>query len=118
MVYERDRSKDEVNAAGMNVGYVRSSGVGSGVDAQKLGIQRVVEEQGGVVVYWYVDDGMSGASLDRPALQRMLADAESGHGGFPRVFVWSMNRLSRNPEDLVTICDRLTAAGALLVSVN
>ena len=122
MVYERDRSKDEVNAAGMNVGYVRSSGVGSdvasGVDVQKLGIQRVVEEQGGVVVYWYVDDGMSGESLDRPALQRMLADAESGHGGFPRVFVSSIDRLSRNPEDLVTICDRLTAAGVLLVSVN
>ena len=122
MVYERDRSEDEVDAAGMNVGYVRFAGVGSdvtsGVDAQKLGIQRVVEEQGGVVVYWYVDDGMSGASLDRPALQRMLADAESGHGGFPRVFVWSMDRLSRNAVDLVTIRDRLTAAGVLLVSVN
>ena len=70
----------------MNVGYVRVSAVGSdvtsGVDVQKLGIQRIVEEQGGVVVHWYVDDGMSGASLDRPAFQRMLSDAESGCGGF------------------------------------
>ena len=91
----------------MNVGYVRVSAVGSdvtsGVDVQKLGIQRIVEEQGGVVVHWYVDDGMSGASLDRPAFQRMLSDAESGCGGFPRVFVWWMDRLSGNAVDAVTI---------------
>ena len=49
MVYEMERSEDEVEVAGMNVGYVRVSAVG--------------------VVDWYVDEHMSGASLDRPALQ-------------------------------------------------
>ena len=33
MVYETERSNDEVNAAGMNVGYVRVSGVGANVTA-------------------------------------------------------------------------------------
>ena len=115
-----ERSHDEVNVAGMNVGYVRAVGfdVTANVAAQKMGIQRFVEERGGVVVDWYVDEHISGRNMDGPALQRMLADAESGHGGFPRVFVWSFDRLSPKPKDIWTIHDRLTAAGVMLFSVK
>ena len=120
MVYEMEWSHDEVDVAGMNVGYVRAAGVDvtANVAAQKMAIQRFVEERGGVVVDWYVDEHISGRNMDRPALQRMLADAESGHGGFPRVFVWSFDRLSRKSKDLVTIRDRLTAAGVMVLSVK
>ena len=34
------------------------------------------------------------------------------------MFVWSLDRLNRIPEDLVTIRDRLRDAGVVLVSVN
>ena len=46
-----------------------------------MGIQSVVEERGGVVVDWYVDDGFSAEGLDCPASQRMLADAEPSNRG-------------------------------------
>ena len=122
MVYEMDRPNDEVEFHGMNVGYVRVSAVGVDVTAdaaaEKMGIQRFVEDRGGVVVDWYVDEDITGESLDGPALQRMLMDAESGKGGFPRVFVWSLDRLNRNPEDFLAIRDRLRVAGVVLVSVN
>ena len=52
MVYEMDRPNDEVEFPGMNVGYVRVSAVGvdvtADVAAQKMGIQRFVEDRGGV----------------------------------------------------------------------
>ena len=121
MVYEMDRSNDEVEFRGMNVGYIRVSHRGDvtqDVEAQKIAIQRFVENRDGVVVYWYVDDDITGEGLDRPALQRMLADAESGKGGFPRVFVASMNRLGRNPADVREVLRRFKDAGVELVSVT
>ena len=120
-VYEMDRSNDEVEFRGMNVGYIRVSHRGDvtqDVEAQKIAIQRFVEDRGGVVVYWYVDDGITGEALAGPALQRMLADAESGSRGFPRVFVWSKNRLTRDSADFETLKRRLSNAGVELVSVR
>ena len=122
MVYEMDRSKDEVEFRGMNVGYIRVSHTGADlaqdVETQKGAIQRFVEDRGGVVVYWYVDDGITGEALAGPALQRMLADAESGSRGFPRVFVWSMDRLTRDLADFQTLTRRLGNAGVEMVSVR
>lgn len=86
-------------------------------DAQKRAIQRLAEEHG-VKVEWYVDSGISGMVLDRPALQRLLVDAESGTSGLIRVFVHSPSRLSRKRVDLQTVLVRLEAAGVELVYVN
>ena len=122
MAYERVWLKDHDEFPGMNVGYVRLSPVTDDVvdhvEAQKMAIQRFVEERGGVVVRWYVDEDITGEGLDGPALQRMLTDAESGAAGFPRVFVWSLHRLSRNAPDYDSVLLRLTDAGVVVVSVN
>ena len=121
MVYEMDRSKDTVEYRGMNVGYIWVSQrveVTEAVDAQKSAIQRFVEDHGGVVVYWYVDAEITGEGLDRPALQRMLADAESGGGGFPRVFVCKANRLGRKAADVAEVLKRLNVAGVEVISVQ
>jgi len=88
------------------------------VEAQKTAIQRFVEGRGGAVVRWYVDEDVTGEGLGGPALQRMLTDAECGVGGFPRVFVWALNRLSRNAVDLENVLRRLTDAGVGVVSLN
>ena len=122
MAYERVWLKDDDEFPGMNVGYVRVSAVTDDVadyvEAQKMAIQRFVEDRGGVVVCWYVDEDITGEGLDGPALQRMLTDAESGAGGFPRVFVWSLHRLSRNAPDVESVLCRLTDVGVALVSVD
>ena len=121
MVYEMDRSKDMVEFRGMNVGYIRVSQsveVTEAVDANKSAIQRFVEDHGGVVAHWYVDAEITGEGPGHPALQRMLADAESGGGGFPRVFVWRMNRLGRKPADIEEVLERLKVAGVEVVSVR
>lgn len=52
----------------------------------------------------YEDPGFSGKdTLNRPGLQRLLADAECRH--FNMVLVWKLSRLSRNLKDLLGIID-------------
>lgn len=54
------------------------------------------------VFHEYADRGISGGhAKNRPALQRLLADA--GQGRFDIVIVWKMNRLARNILDLLNI---------------
>ena len=48
----------------------------------------------------------------------MLTDGEFGAKGFPRVFVWALNRLSRNAVDVESVLRRLADAGVGVVSVH
>lgn len=45
----------------------------------------------------YVDGGYSGAKLDRPAIQELIADAKNGK--FEAVIVYKLDRLSRNLQN-------------------
>ncbi|WP_210139577.1 MULTISPECIES: recombinase family protein [unclassified Staphylococcus] len=53
----------------------------------------------------YADRGISGKSMNRPALQRMLHDANEGH--IDCVMVYKTNRLARNTSDLLKIVEDL-----------
>lgn len=54
----------------------------------------------------YADEGISGKRANnRPALQRLLVDAEQGR--FQLVLVWKINRLSRTALDLLELVERL-----------
>lgn len=64
----------------------------------------------------YDDGGQSGGSLDRPAVQRLLADIDVGL--VDRVIVYKIDRLTRSLADFSKIIDRLDAAGASFVSVT
>ena len=48
------------------------------IENQKLILTKYVKEQGWNLVDTYVDDGWSGTDFDRPAVQRLLSDAQSG----------------------------------------
>ena len=48
------------------------------IENQKLILTKYVKEQGGNLVDTYVDDGLSGTDFDKPAVQRLLSDAQSG----------------------------------------
>ena len=115
-------AKNRPETAKPAAGYVRIAAAGSDVaqqvEAQKLVIERLAERSGLRVTQWYVDVGKSGLSLERPALNEMLAEAGSGNVGFERVLVCGMDRLSRKTVDLAVILDLLADAGVELVSAT
>jgi len=61
---------------------------------QRSEIERYARDRGFRIVREYVDDAISGTSADqRPAFQKMIADAPAG--GFKAVIVWNSDRFSR-----------------------
>ena len=64
----------------------------------------------------YDDGGLSGGTLDRPALQRLLADIKSGKVQI--VVVYKVDRLTRSLADFAKIVDVLDAHDASFVSVT
>lgn len=51
----------------------------------------------------YTDAGISGAKLDRPALNKMLSDAKNGK--IDMVLVYKLDRLSRSQKDILYIIE-------------
>ena len=64
----------------------------------------------------YDDGGLSGGTLDRPALQRLLTEVDEGR--IDRIVVYKIDRLTRSLADFARIVDRLDTAGASFVSVT
>ena len=64
----------------------------------------------------YDDGGLSGGTLSRPALQKLLADIRAGK--VDQVVVYKIDRLTRSLSDFAKIVDTLDAAGASFVSVT
>ena len=64
----------------------------------------------------YDDGGRSGGTLDRPALQRLLADM--GAGLVQMVVVYKIDRLTRSLADFAKLVERFDAAGCSFVSVT
>jgi hypothetical protein len=64
-------------------------------------------------VAWY-RDRFTGTPMDRPGLERLLADVRSGK--ITRVVVWRLDRLGRTAKGLLTLLDELQALGVGFVS--
>jgi len=64
----------------------------------------------------YDDGGFSGATIDRPALQRLLADIAAGR--IDTVVVYKIDRLTRSLADFAKIVEILDTRGASFVSVT
>jgi DNA invertase Pin-like site-specific DNA recombinase len=64
----------------------------------------------------YDDGGFSGATMDRPALQRLLADTATGRVN--TIVVYKIDRLTRSLADFAKIVEILDAKGASFVSVT
>ena len=64
----------------------------------------------------YDDGGVSGGTLARPALQRLLADIHAGR--IDMVVVYKIDRLTRSLADFAKLVDRLDAASCSFVSVT
>lgn len=64
----------------------------------------------------YDDGGISGGTLDRPALQRLLADIDARL--VQMVVVYKIDRLTRSLADFAKLVERFDAAGCSFVSVT
>src|SRR5467141_1475356 len=64
----------------------------------------------------YDDGGFSGATMDRPALQQLLADLTAGR--VDTVVVYKIDRLTRSLADFAKIVEILDSRGASFVSVT
>jgi DNA invertase Pin-like site-specific DNA recombinase len=77
--------------------------------------ERAVKE-GWAVYKQYSDHGISGASLMRPGIQKLLQDAVQGR--FRIVVTESLDRLSRDQEDIAHIFKRISFAGGRIVTLS
>ena len=64
----------------------------------------------------YDDGGLSGGSMERPALQRLLADVAAGRINV--IVVYKVDRLTRSLADFARIVETLDGQGASFVSIT
>lgn len=90
------------------------------LDAQREACEQYIRAQAGagwqLVPDHYNDGGFTGANLDRPAFQRLMADVEAGRVDV--VVVYKVDRLSRSLLDFAGVMGRFEQAGVSFVSVT
>ncbi len=96
--------------------YVRCSTGHQDIGLQEDELKQVAEQRGWDVHDIYIDEGFSGTTADRPALERMMTDARRGK--FDLLVVWKLDRLGRSLQHLLAILDELTSLGVGFVSVR
>src|ERR1700752_3002074 len=91
--------------------YLRVSTKGQSVANQKRDLEAVAQRSGWNIVAVYEDAGISGAKGrdKRPGFDRMLKDATRRQ--FDVVASWSVDRLGRSLQDLISSLSELHALG-------
>jgi site-specific DNA recombinase len=74
------------------------------------------EREGWTVTDVYSDMAVSGASMQRPGVQRLMDDASSGH--FDIIVTEALDRLSRDQADVATLFKRLSFHGVKIVTLS
>lgn len=87
------------------------------IDEQIDRLKAYCKAKGYPVTKFYIDGGYSGGNINRPGLQQMLSDINSGY--INTIIVYKLDRLSRSQKDtLFLIEDKFLAAGVDFVSIN
>lgn len=90
------------------------------LDAQREACEAYIASQkhdGWVLLPAHYDDGgISGGTLNRPALQRLMAHIDDGD--VDQIVVYKIDRLTRSLPDFAKLVDRLDAKEASFVSVT
>ena len=92
----------------------------SSIEAQIESCKAYVHSQKGMgwelIETVYADDGFSGGTMERPALQQLFQDMEDGK--IDAVVIQRLDRICRNVLDICDIIPLFTIPGIALVSVN
>ncbi|HOX27271.1 MAG TPA: recombinase family protein [Candidatus Krumholzibacteria bacterium] len=98
----------------------QAQGEFTSIDNQREMAEAYIKSQAGkgwVLLDEHFDDsGYSAGTVDRPALQRLLAAIAMG--SVDVVVAYRLDRLSRSLSDFMKLMDRFTAAGVAFVSVT
>lgn len=91
--------------------YIRVSTSQQTTENQRIELERVAQSRGWQVIQVYSDEGISGSKgrSERPALNALLKDAVRGK--FDLLAVWSIDRLGRSLQHLVSTINELNAVG-------
>ena len=100
--------------------YVRKSVKGAdksiSLDSQKEIIKNYFRNEDAVEFIDYIDDGFSGGTTNRPAFQRMMADAMNKE--LDIVACYKLDRIARNTLDFLTIFNTLQEYNIDLICVE
>ena len=98
----------------MEIGYARQFGYARvSTDDQRADLQHAALTKAGCEKT-FTDDGLSGATAQRPALIRCLKALEPGD----TLVVWKLDRLGRSLRDLIMILDGLKQRGVKFRSLT
>ncbi|MDR3591927.1 MAG: recombinase family protein [Negativicutes bacterium] len=81
------------------------------IPAQKSRNLAYCEAKGWQVYDYYTDDGYSGKDLNRPEMQRLIADALGKK--FDAVLVWKLDRLSRRQQHVMYLIEDVFLANGI-----
>jgi DNA invertase Pin-like site-specific DNA recombinase len=94
--------------------YARVSSVDQHPETQLLDLRQLAAQRNLTLIEEYVDHGVSGTRVRRPALDRLLADAR--HGRFDTILIWSCDRIARSTRHFLELLDELNRLGIEFVS--
>ena len=89
----------------------------SSIQLQVERCKQYIEHLGGIVVNVITDTAQSGASLNRPGIQKVLGELKAGLADWDGIVVFKLDRLSRSIMDTTEIIDQLAKNNKQLVSV-
>ncbi len=89
----------------MRVSTERQAEEGNGLESQKRDILDYCSKNELIVTDWYVDDGYTGANMNRPELQRLVTDCK--HKRISCVVAFKLDRLSRNMIDGLYMIEKI-----------
>ena len=96
--------------------YVRVSSGEQNTGAQERALREYVQRRGWKLQHIYRDQGVSGASSNRPALNELLKDCR--RGSVDVVVVWKFDRFARSLKQLMSGLETCRALGIDFVSVT
>ena len=91
---------------------------GFSIPAQRDANKKKATSMGAMVVKEFVERGVSGTTINRPALQAMLKYLEEEGSAIDYVIVHKVDRLARNRADDVELNARFDALGIRLISTS
>lgn len=89
----------------MRVSTEKQAEEGNGLDSQRRDIENYCRKNELVITDWYIDDGYTGANMDRPELQRLVSDCERKRVSY--VVAFKLDRISRSMVDGIYLIERV-----------
>jgi len=80
--------------------------------------QYIKHSDGGEVVEIIQDEFISGGTIERPGMQKIINDIDSGTAKWDCIIVYKLDRLSRSVKDSIHLFEKIYKSGKSLISVS